>query len=82
MSSTNRGGKRQDLDVYPTPAWVVDRLLEVVDFPGGRWLEPCAGDGAIMRAVNAWRADVRWDACELRAECTPALDASPVEGWR
>lgn len=66
MSSTNRGGQRSEADNYPTPAWCVDRLLERVAFPGGRWLEPCAGEGSIIRAVNARRQDVAWTAVELR----------------
>ena len=65
MSATNRGGKRSDGDFYPTPAWCVDRLLEEVELPAGRWLEPAAGDGAIIQAVNAKRDDVRWQAIEL-----------------
>ena len=73
MSSTNRGGVRSPADFYPTPAWCVARLLEATDLPGGHWLEPCAGDGAILRAVNAVRGDLRWSAVELRPACAPAL---------
>lgn len=79
MSSTNRGTPRKPADFYPTAAWVVDRLLDRLHLPGGRWLEPAAGDGAIIRAVNARRPDVLWTACELRAECTVPLLASGVE---
>lgn len=64
MSSTNRSAVRNDNDFYPTPAWCVDRLVEAVDLPGGRWLEPAAGRGAIVAAVNARRADVRWSVVE------------------
>lgn len=44
------------------------------------WLEPCAGDGQIIRAANehlAQRANsnVRWHAVELRQECEPVLQA-------
>ena len=73
MSSTNRGGQRCDADFYPTAAWMVDRLLEACQLPGGRWLEPGAGDGAIIRAVNARRTDVRWTAVELREHCRAPL---------
>lgn len=66
MSSTARGLKRIAEDAYMTPPWVVTRLLERVDFPGGRWLEPCAGDGEIVRAVNAYRPDISWSLGELR----------------
>ena len=74
MSSTGRGAVREPHDFYATPAWCVHRLLEKVRLPGGRWLEPCAGDGAIIRATRALRADVAWSAVELRQECAPALE--------
>jgi len=63
MSSTNRGGKRANNDFYPTPAWCVHRLLEACPLPGGTWLEPAAGDGAIILAVNKVRR-VKWWANE------------------
>ena len=59
MSATGRGGERVEADYYPTP--------------GGAWLEPCVGDGAIVRAVGdrarslspiAWTTyDIRPDSC-------------------
>ena len=73
MSSTNRGGKRSEADFYATPPWVVRRFLEAYPLSGGRWLEPCAGDGEIIRTVNASRTDVKWSACELREEMKPHL---------
>jgi hypothetical protein len=52
----------------------VHRLLDRVSFPGTRWLEPCAGKGAIIRAVRDYPLTVtRWTAYERRAECVPAL---------
>lgn len=65
MSSTNRrdrGGEGRDY--FPTPAWCVHRLLEACPLSGGDWLEPAAGDGAIIRAVNEKRSNVRWWANE------------------
>lgn len=59
------GGEHES---YPTPSWCVDRLLEECSLPPGRWLEPSAGDGAIIRAVNARIPDVEWTACEIRRE--------------
>jgi hypothetical protein len=64
VSATNRGGRRSPADYYATPEWCVRRLLEAVPLPGGAWLEPAAGDGAIVRAVA--RSDVSWDLWELR----------------
>ena len=74
MSSTNRGGRRSAADNYPTPAWCVHRLLEGVNLPGGTWLDPCAGEGAIIRAVNELRHDVDWRAVELRRSCKRPLE--------
>ena len=75
MSATNRGAKRSVADFYGTPAWCVHRLLEMCPLPsGGRWLEPCAGDGAIIRATNEWmRQPPKWYASDVRMDCEPAL---------
>lgn len=66
MSATGRSDVRVESDYYPTPAWCVHRLLEAVRLPGGAWLEPCAGDGAVVRAVV--RADVQWTTYDIRPE--------------
>jgi len=73
MSSTHRGAERRPADFYATPHWTVRRLLEALPLPGGVWFEPCAGEGDIIKAVNAKREDVRWCAHELREECTNVL---------
>lgn len=65
MSSTNRGSNRIFNDQYFTPAWVTHRLLERVKLPSGRWLEPCAGNGAIIKAANEIRFDIDWYAIEI-----------------
>jgi hypothetical protein len=78
MSSTKRGRKRNRADNYPTRAWCVRRALEVIPLPlvrpQSRWLEPCAGDGAIIRAVKAMGIHVDWTAVELREDAMPALE--------
>lgn len=66
MSATGRSDVRVVADVYPTPSWCVRRLLEAVELPGGDWLEPAVGEGAIVRAVNEVRDDVRWSGVEIR----------------
>lgn len=76
VSSTNRGGQRSEADFYPTPAWCVRRLIEAAALPGGHWLEPAAGRGDIIRAVDEVRSDVTWTAVELRAECRGVLTAA------
>lgn len=77
MSATNRGAKRAGHDNYPTPAYAVRRLLEAVPIPGGRWLEPGAGSGAIIRAVNERRQDVAWTAVEVRKRACARLAQLP-----
>jgi hypothetical protein len=69
MSATNRGAKRKAADFYPTPAYCVSRLLDSVPLPPGRWLEPGAGSGAIIRATRGDPrvADVWWTAIENRS---------------
>ena len=69
-----RGGDGSDL--FPTAAWPVARLLERYPLPVGRWLEPCAGDGAIIRAVrDASYGEIDWTAVEIREDCRPMLEA-------
>ena len=58
-------------DNYPTPSWCVERLLESVALPGGTWLEPAVGEGAILRAVN--RDDVSWTAVDIRPEAVKTV---------
>ncbi len=76
MSSTGRGKRLGGTeDFYETPAWCVQRLLARFEPPGergGPWLEPAAGNGAIIKAVNE-RYGVSWQAIELRKECRSAL---------
>ena len=80
MSSTSRGGKRNESDYYPTPAWCVDRILERIELPGGEWLEPCAEHGDIIAAANGFGYDpgphwapLRWTANELRTDTRDKL---------
>lgn len=92
MSAAGRGARGGGgVDYFPTPAWAVDRLLDNC----GDWLlavdsalEPSVGDGAIVRAAEAWRVraghtkPIAWTGVELRRD---ALDsrtplAEHVEG--
>lgn len=77
MSSTKKNSKnRMDNDYYPTPNWCVDRLLEEVNLPVGNWLEPAAGDGAIIRACNARMGHIpTWTVVELQERFKSDLEA-------
>lgn len=74
MSSTKRGGQRSPSDFYSSPPWTVHRFLERVDLPKYNiWYEPCAGDGAIIRAANSCFT-VPWFANELREDMRGSLE--------
>jgi hypothetical protein len=69
MSATGRGAEREDEDYYPTPSWTVRRLLEAWQPKPGSWLEPGAGGGAIIRAVDAATLVKHdWIGVEIREE--------------
>jgi hypothetical protein len=54
MSATRMPRGERGLDFYATPAWCVEALLP--HLPRGRVLDPCCGDGAILRVVaDAWK---------------------------
>ena len=46
------GFAREANDFYPTPAWVTEALLNHVPLRGPVW-EPCCGDGALARVIEA-----------------------------
>jgi hypothetical protein len=50
-TKTDRTGQ---LEIFPTPSWAVDRLLDCLKPKTGMFFEPCAGEGHIVRAVDAW----------------------------
>lgn len=81
MSATGRGRARLGgvEDFFVTSKWCVDRLLEEWRPPGGVWVEPGAGNGSVIRAVNGCRADVRWVAVEVREGEYQTLVASGAD---
>jgi hypothetical protein len=80
MSATGRGPRRGGPDDwFRTPAWVVDRLLEVWQPQPGTLLEPAAGDGALIAAVNARLGRRDWLAVECRATAAVACRAAGAD---
>lgn len=92
MSATNRTkkdpktGEKSKTDrlgdnLYETPEWVTWALIDENVLPFGTWMEPCAGRGAIMRAVGNWNGrsarlftpPAKWYAVEKRIDCEDAL---------
>jgi len=80
VSSTGRGERLGgEHDNFETPAWCVRRLLEAVTLPAGTWVEPGAGNGAIIKAVNSCARTLMWQAIEIRPECQGALLATGAD---
>lgn len=80
-----RGGGASEF--FETPAAAVHAFLDHPACPlqqapdNGIWLEPCAGEGAIVRAIQSYEHlsynDAGWAVAEIRPECLPALEALP-----
>jgi len=57
---------RRANDFYPTPAWVTQGLLRTYPPPrGAGLLDPCAGDGAILRELHTFDPDAALYGLEL-----------------
>lgn len=76
MSATNRGPRRGGPDdFFVTPGWCVHRLLDAWRPRPGWLVEPGAGDGALIRAVDTGLAEPQeWVAIECRATARGALE--------
>lgn len=62
MSATNRGSIRNPNDLYETPDYSVDSLLEVLDLNKvNSFLEPCKASGRIYNKLNLFDKDY----CEI-----------------
>jgi hypothetical protein len=65
MSSTNRNGSKRIIsDNYPTPRYVIEGLINQIDFSKvNSFLEPCKGDGRILEYIPNY---INKDWCEIR----------------
>ena len=77
VSAKSRGSLVEPDENYPSPPYTILRLLEKLALPGGRWLEPCAGDGVFIETVSSLRSDIRWTAGEIRPETEAHLQELP-----
>jgi hypothetical protein len=77
-----KGHEVEDDEFYPTDRDVVLSLIEtnLIDLPGGVWIEPCAGTGRIISTVNDARSDIDWIMCELNSSFDPYLSRIVREG--
>ncbi len=76
MSAKGRKSQPENVEeFFETPSWTVDTLIlsDLLKLPGGTWLEPCAGTGNIIKAVNRLRDDVDWIIVELQTRFIPQL---------
>lgn len=75
MSSKGRNRNPENIsEFFATPRWCTHRFIEACDLPDGTWLEPCAGNGDLIRGVNEIRPrNITWHANEIRPECAAAL---------
>jgi hypothetical protein len=80
VSATNRGAEREPHDSYPTPRWAIRRLLEEVALPRGAWLEPCAGEGAIVREIAPYADEIC--AIEILPACREPLTEALVQAGK
>lgn len=83
----------KDLQFYPTPQPVIDRVLYEIDLRGKRVLEPSCGDGRLMVAIK--RAGAQVLGCEidprranqardagLSVHTGNFLEMEPLGGWQ
>lgn len=77
MSSTNRGRPRQGYDLYRTPAWCVRVALKagLLKATSGYIIDPCAGDGSLLRALSESYDPSILRANEIREAERSALEA-------
>ncbi len=68
MSATNRGTKRNEYDFYATPIDVVENFIKNYGGLSGKILEPSAGNGNIIKALNKQNIDCEIHAVEIREE--------------
>jgi len=68
MSSTKRGSKPMDDDIYMTNLETIDTFLDVFPLKNKLILEPCAGSGNIIKAIRCRSTDNHLYAIEKRPE--------------
>ncbi len=79
MTSAAQSDRCTYWDLYPTPHWCVQRLLDEANLPRGHWCDPCAGSGHIIDAVAEVSRVITWSAVEVRPECRASLIESGAE---
>ena len=78
--------ERDPFDYYPTPNWCVQRFLEKAAHRllVGNWIEPTAGDGAIIRSINQYGRGfekIQWTSVEIQERFKQQLAEVSEEVW-
>lgn len=68
MSSKNRGAISKPYDFYPTPESTIHKLLSNHKLSGGGILEPCAGNGVIVKTIKNFGYENKIYANEIRVQ--------------
>jgi hypothetical protein len=75
-------GERNAFDYYPTPDWMTRSLLEFHPTIAGAFvLEPCSGDGAIVRVLEAAGCVVITNDVVQRHPAQTHMDATDPAFW-
>ena len=83
MSRTGSGYARQPAELYQTPAWVLDALIEFLRIDGLTVWEPSCGEGKMVRAMRCHGAKViasDLNAYEGLADALSGIDFTTHEG--
>lgn len=80
--STLDTGDRSAFDFYPTPSWMTRSLLHFhPSISSARVLEPCSGDGAIVRVLEAAGCSVLTNDIDTRHPAQTHHDATDPKYW-
>ncbi len=76
MSQRDSGYERKERDLYETPEWVTDCIVDYIDPDSHVW-EPACGSGKMVRALNKRWTDVYGSDIEtghdfLKCNCMPS----------
>jgi len=78
-NSKGKAEERDPFDYYPTPNWCIKRFVEKAShrLPVGNWIEPAAGDGAIIRSITSYGKGyekVQWTSVEIQDRFKESLE--------
>ncbi len=79
MSATGRSDKRVANDYYQTPVSCIESLLNKYMFPeDALYLDPCVGEGAIIKCVKSKYPDSVWSGVDIDIKHGPTLQQMEI----